>query len=160
MEFEAHYWAAAAHVGFANPTDWRNWADRKIEQNENVEYWIIAMSLSSTVGELLSAIDEKINAVGHNLDGDVMLGFLFWNYKLHRITFRSFLEKAGWLADCSNATKVGPEGPNKVLNELELRNSPQECLDDLIARIDTMFEECYQLAKEAWRTLGLNEPTN
>jgi hypothetical protein len=160
MEFEAHYWAAAAKVGFANPTDWRHWADRKIEQNENAEYWIIAMSLSSTVGELLSAIDEKINAVGPILDGDAMLGFLFWNYKLGRITFPVFLEKAGWLADCSHATKVGPEGPNKVLNELERRNAQQECFDDLIARIDTMFEECWQLAKEVWRKLGLKEPSD
>ncbi len=158
MEFEAHYWAAAAKVDFATPIDWRNWADRKIEQNETVDYWIIEMSLSSTVAELLSAIDEQLSAVGHILDGDAMLGFLFWNYKLGRITFRDFLEKAGWIADCSNATKVGPEGPNRVLNELEVRNAQRQCFDDLIKRIDTMFEECWLLAKENWRTLGLKEP--
>jgi hypothetical protein len=165
MERLGHYWYAAVDSGFANEQDWRAWADRRIQDSDRPEFWIIEMSLASTVDQLMPSLDERLNFERELNEwytintGDACLGFLYWSYKLGRLTLCEFLLKAGRMADDGNGSLIQPEGPYMILIELRKRMICGTSIDDLILQTDKLFERCWQIAKSQWRSLGIEEPS-
>lgn len=157
-----HFWAAAAFSRFATPSDWRSWADRKIEESESPDYWIISMSLGSTEDELLEPLGERMRAeeleCGHRIYiGNAKLGYIYWSFKLGRMPFEQFLSKAGDEAD-GGTGDLECEVVYAILNRLEKRQRSGKPWDDLLEKTDELFQPYLKIAKDQWASLGLTAP--
>jgi len=164
MEATAHYWAAAIFSGFASASDWRNWADRKIEECELPDDWIIALALASSEEDLLEPLGERMRAeeweCGHRIPiGNAKLGFIYWSFKLGRMSFAEFLTKAGDEAD-GGSGDLACEEVYSILNCLEQRQASGMAWGDLLNEADELFQPFWQIAKEQWAALGLREPSS
>lgn len=164
MEATAHYWAAAVFSGFASASDWRSWADRKIEESESPDEWIIALSLASSEGDLLESLGERMRAeelkCGHRIYiGNAKSGFIYWCFKLGRMSFAEFLTKAGDEAD-GGTGDLECEAVYSILNRLEERQASGMAWDDLLNQADELFQPYWEIAKEQWAALGLREPSS
>lgn len=162
MDTMGHWWAAAAFSGFATPTDWRSWADHKIEESESSDYWIISLSLASTEDDLLEPLGERMRAeeleCGRRIYiGNAKLGFIYWNFLLGRMPFEQFLAKAGDEAD-GGTGDLECEVVYSILNQLEERQRTGKPWDDLLQKTDELFEPYLKIAKEQWASLGLSAP--
>lgn len=163
MEPKAHYWIGAVHSKFAEASEWRYWADLEIEKSESPPYWIIALSLASSEDEFKQALAEQLEAevceAGRTIYySDASLGYIYWRYKLGRLSFAEFLSNAGYDADCGHSD-LEPESVYEILNELEKRQASSLSYDDLVAKSDELFRPYWEVAKQQWSVLGLAEPT-
>jgi hypothetical protein len=162
MEPIAHYWAAAIKSGFAKSADWRDWAEKRIEQSDKPEYWVIQMSLASKYCDLIEPLGEAINLEnklnGRKLYmGNATLGFLYWKYHLRRISFIDLLNEAGAEAD-SGTADLDCEEVYSVLNRLEDRMANNLAYVVLENEAKMLFEPCFNVAKEHWKSLGNEFP--
>ena len=162
MQPTAHYLAAAAFSGFATVSDWRSWADREIEKTESPDYWVIALSLASTENDLLEPLSERMRAeeleCGHRIYiGNAKLGFIYWSFKLGRMSFAEFLAKAGDEAD-GGTGDLDCETVYGILNRLEERQASGISWDDLRNQVDELFAPFLRIARQQWTTLGMSEP--
>ena len=120
-----HYWVGAVHAKFAGPSDWRRWADIRIEDYDSPPYWIIALSLATSTEEFQSAVAEQLDAetreAGRTIYySDASLGYIYWRFKIGRVSFSQFLAEAGYDADCGYSD-MDCESVYEILNELESR---------------------------------------
>jgi hypothetical protein len=164
MQAIAHYWAAAAFSGFATASDWHNWADREIEENKSPDYWVIALSLASTESDLLELLSEQMRieelVCGHRIYiGNAKLGFIYWSFKLGRMSFAEFLAKAGDEAD-GGTGDLDCETIYGILNQFEERQASVMPWDDLLNQIHELFKPYLNIAKEQWKALGFGDPTH
>lgn len=158
-----HYWIAAVHSRFAEASDWRQWADSEIEKSESPPYWVIALSLAASEDEFKQALAEQLETevreTGRTIYySEASLGYVYWRYKLGRLSFAEFLSEAGYDADCGHSD-LDPESVYAILNELEKRQASSLSYDDLIAKSDDLFHSYWEVAKQQWSVLGLADPT-
>ncbi|MCO6459129.1 MAG: hypothetical protein J5I93_27790 [Pirellulaceae bacterium] len=162
MDAIGHFWAAAVFSGFATPSDWRSWADRKIEENESPEDWIVLMSLASTEDELLEPLGKRMRAeeleCGHRIYiGNAKLGYIYWSFKLGKMPLEQCLAKSGDEAD-GGTGDLECEVVYAILNRLEERQKSGKPWDDLVKKADELFQPYLKIAKDQWASLGQTAP--
>lgn len=145
----AQYWLIAARAGFAKPTDWQGWADKRILSQTKPPIWVINMSLAKNVVELDKALAETLEGLRGltpSAIDDVLIGYIWWRFEKGEIGLRECLRLSGKAADASCST-ISCEQAFVLLNELELGKSHEK---DTEMRAKDIFSPLKRLAEHQW----------
>lgn len=153
----ALYWLAAARSGFAKPSEWKAWADRRIRESNVPDGWIIELSLANDPESLAVAVaseaEKERQALCNPNVEDALLGYVWLRYEHGQISLETCLADAGRLAD-NYETSIECEVFYALLNRLECaRNSPDEhrtIETEARARLSDLRAE----ASRQWRILS------
>src|SRR6266404_8440614 len=124
----ATYWLAAARTGYAEPRDWRSWADRVILGTPSAPLWIINVSLAEDAGQLKKALEDKLDSEWRvptrpSMD-DIQIGYIWLRHKRGDIALLDCLRLAGDQADAGDA-QIPCEVIYELLNRLK-QGEPRE----------------------------------
>ena len=153
----ALYWLAAARSGFAKPADWKGWADKRIQESDVPDTWLIDLSFASDCESLAAAVASEAHkerqALRDRAVEDAVLGYVWLRYERGEISLEACLGDAGRLAD-NYETEIECEVFYALLNRLEHAPSAgderQRIEAEAKARLSALREE----ASRQWRVLS------
>jgi hypothetical protein len=146
----ARYWLAAALVEFAQPVDWRTWADRLIAAHAKPPLWLINMSLAMTLSDLEQAVAtalEGLPGVAASFD-DVLFGYIWWRFENGEISLAECLKLAANTSD-GGAAQIPCESIYELLNKLKLETNYEK----VEALAKQMLSPLKHLAEEQWNEI-------
>ncbi len=118
----ALYWLAAARSAFAKPADWKAWADKRIQESNAPNSWIIELSLANDCESLAAILASEAGKERHGLREpnveDAVLGYVWLRYERGQISLETCLGDLGRLSD-NYETAIECEVFYTMLNRLE-----------------------------------------
>lgn len=118
----ALYWLAAARSAFAKPADWKAWADKRIQESDAPDTWIIELSLANDCESLAAALASEAEKERQGLRDpnveDAVLGYVWLRYERGQISLEACLGDLGRLSD-NYETVIECEVFYALLNRLE-----------------------------------------
>jgi hypothetical protein len=99
----ALYWLAALRSGYVHSSQWISWADRQIKREQELEPWIIDLSLASNASRAEEVVSAEALSGPGKIDqdelNDATLGYIWLLYKEKRLGLSECLKRAAEYAD-------------------------------------------------------------
>jgi len=133
----AHYLLATVKVKCFNFDQIISWADQCIAYQDKPQYWLINLSLSKNMDEVMLALEDKLYSEqsvngGFISIGNMQMSLLFYMHVSGLLPLTDVLEQAGLLSE-GGFTDLEPDEIYKVLNLAEtgeLSTLPEEWISE------------------------------
>lgn len=158
----AWYWLAAARSGFASSEQWKSWADRRIEEADIPDEWLIDVSLAKDLETLTHIITSRFGNEEEEASKartvDTVLGYLWLRYERGDYDLAECLRKAGEYADNWD-TSIECEVFYALLSDLEAGSTNLGTRRMIEEQAESRFTELREMACGHWELLmGSNKP--
>lgn len=145
------YWSAAALSEFAKPSDWKDWADRRICVRKVSADWLYELSNAEdgeAIERILNRVVSSDSAVRQGVH-DTILGYMMLRLQRRDYLTEGFLQLAGEEAELGNASE-DPEFFYLLLNDLE---SGRRSRDEIEAELQSRLKLSVAAACGQWTSL-------
>lgn len=153
----ALYWLAAARSGFAKPADWKAWADKRIQESDVPDTWIIDLSLAIDCDLLAATLASEAERERQVLRDpnveDAVLGYVWLRYERGEISLEACLGDAGRLSD-NYETTIECEVFYALLNRLERAASTSDERATIEAEAKARLSALREEASRQWHVLS------
>ena len=155
-----YYIYIACVSGYYTKSNWQNWADRQILNNDEVQDWIYKVSLAKDIEELCIAVsDKKLEECyfeeHKSLPSDAIVGYYYIKYIENKISLYDLVDRLSDEDDISETSSINEyEDFYRILKEIDVNDRLIE--DKLfIKNIHDLFEPFREIAEKQKRQLEL-----